>query len=113
MRLAYPDGSPDLAILLNSVAWTPDGDYYWRFYRDGAVQRLLGGRERLGRDPHAWRARLKQRLKTARRVVLSTMPLWQRFGVPATARASLAVYNGQDDVDQLVAGLKTAMRLLG
>ena len=41
------------------------------------------------------------------------MPLWQRFGVPATARASLAVYNGQDDVDQLVAGLKTAMRLLG
>lgn len=67
----------DLAILLNSVAWTPDGDYYWRFYRDGAVQRLLGGRERLGRDPHAWRARLKQRLKTARRVVLSTMPLWQ------------------------------------
>ena len=42
-----------------------------------------------------------------------TMPLWQRFGVPATARASLAVYNGQDDVDQLVAGLKTAMRLLG
>ena len=42
-----------------------------------------------------------------------TMPLWQRFGVPATARASLAVYNGQDDVDQLVTGLKTAMRLLG
>lgn len=41
-----------------------------------------------------------------------TMPLMARFGVPATARASLAVYNGRDDVDQLVAALHKARRLL-
>lgn len=33
------------------------------------------------------------------------MPLMARLGVPATARASLAVYNGRDDVDQLVEAL--------
>jgi cysteine desulfurase / selenocysteine lyase len=41
-----------------------------------------------------------------------TMPLWQRYGVPATARASLSVYNGEDDIDQLVDGLRVAKRLL-
>ncbi|MGQ0621266.1 MAG: SufS family cysteine desulfurase [Panacagrimonas sp.] len=41
-----------------------------------------------------------------------TMPLMARFGVPATARASLAVYNGTDDIDQLVVGLHKAARLL-
>jgi cysteine desulfurase / selenocysteine lyase len=40
-----------------------------------------------------------------------TMPLMERFGVPATARASLAVYNGTDDVDQLVLALRKAHRL--
>lgn len=40
------------------------------------------------------------------------MPLMARFGVPATARASLAVHNGQDDIDQLVAALHKAQRLL-
>lgn len=32
-------------------------------------------------------------------------PLMQRFGVPATARASLALYNTTEDVDALVKGL--------
>lgn len=41
-----------------------------------------------------------------------TMPLWQRFDVPATARASLAVYNNREDIDQLVDALNTAKRLL-
>jgi cysteine desulfurase/selenocysteine lyase len=40
-----------------------------------------------------------------------TMPLMERFGVPATARASLAVYNDRDDIDQLVAGLHKVRRL--
>lgn len=40
-----------------------------------------------------------------------TMPLMARFGVPATARASLAVYNGRDDIDQLVSALHKARRL--
>ncbi len=41
-----------------------------------------------------------------------TMPLMQRFGVSATARASLAIYNGRDDIDQLVAALLKAKKLL-
>jgi cysteine desulfurase/selenocysteine lyase len=40
-----------------------------------------------------------------------TMPLMARFGIPATARASLAVYNGPDDIDQLTAALRKAHRL--
>jgi len=41
------------------------------------------------------------------------MPLMARFGVSGTARASLAIYNGRDDVDQLVRGLEKARRLFG
>ena len=33
------------------------------------------------------------------------MPLMERFGVPATARASLAVYNTREELDALVAGI--------
>jgi cysteine desulfurase/selenocysteine lyase len=32
-------------------------------------------------------------------------PLMERFGLDATARASLALYNDQDDVDALLGGL--------
>ena len=32
-------------------------------------------------------------------------PVMQRFGIPATARASLAIYNTRDDIDALVAGI--------
>jgi cysteine desulfurase / selenocysteine lyase len=32
-------------------------------------------------------------------------PVMQRFGVPATARASLALYNTREEIDTLVAGL--------
>ena len=34
------------------------------------------------------------------------MPLMRRYGVPATSRASLAVYNTRADIDALVAGLR-------
>jgi cysteine desulfurase/selenocysteine lyase len=34
------------------------------------------------------------------------MPLMKRFGVPATARASFSLYNMQDEVDALVAGVR-------
>jgi cysteine desulfurase/selenocysteine lyase len=40
-----------------------------------------------------------------------TMPLMQRFGVPATVRASFAAYNNSEDVEQLVAGLNSVTRL--
>jgi cysteine desulfurase/selenocysteine lyase len=35
-------------------------------------------------------------------------PVMQRFGVPATARASLALYNTPEDIDRLVAGIRRA-----
>ncbi len=34
-----------------------------------------------------------------------TQPLMQRFGIPATARASLALYNTRVEIDRLVAGI--------
>jgi len=37
-----------------------------------------------------------------------TMPIMQRFGVPATARASLAFYNTKEEIDKLVGAIKRA-----
>ena len=39
------------------------------------------------------------------------MPVMERFGVAATARASFALYNDRSDVDRLMAGLKRAVEL--
>ena len=41
------------------------------------------------------------------------MPVMERFGVPATVRASLGLYNDRDDVDALVAGLHKVKELFG
>ena len=38
-------------------------------------------------------------------------PVMDRFGVPATARASLALYNNKNDIDRLVAGLHHASEI--
>jgi len=40
-------------------------------------------------------------------------PLMERFGVPATVRASLACYNTRDEIDALVAALGQAIEVLG
>ncbi len=40
-----------------------------------------------------------------------TMPLMQRFGIPATVRASLAMYNNSEDLRQLEQSLHKARRL--
>lgn len=39
------------------------------------------------------------------------MPLIQRFNVPATLRASLGMYNNEDDIDRFIAALHIAKRL--
>jgi cysteine desulfurase / selenocysteine lyase len=39
------------------------------------------------------------------------MPVMERFGVAATARASFALYNNDDDVDRLLAGLQKAVEI--
>ncbi len=41
------------------------------------------------------------------------MPVMERFGVPATARASLAFYNTQGEIDALVRGLHTVLEVFG
>jgi cysteine desulfurase / selenocysteine lyase len=40
-------------------------------------------------------------------------PVMDRFGIPATARASFAVYNTRDEVDALVNGIGKAREVLG
>ncbi len=40
-------------------------------------------------------------------------PLMERFGVPATVRASFALYNDREDVDALLAGLARVREVLG
>lgn len=40
-------------------------------------------------------------------------PLHDRFGIPASTRASFYLYNDEADVDRLVAGLLTVKKLLG
>jgi cysteine desulfurase/selenocysteine lyase len=39
------------------------------------------------------------------------MPVMDRFGVAATARASFAFYNNYDDIDRLIAGLRKAVEI--
>ena len=39
------------------------------------------------------------------------MPVMERFGVPGTARASLALYNRREDIDALIAALDTVRAL--
>jgi cysteine desulfurase/selenocysteine lyase len=41
-----------------------------------------------------------------------TQPLMERFGVPATVRASFGVYNDFEDVEALVSGLKRVKEFL-
>ena len=41
------------------------------------------------------------------------MPVMERFGIAATARASFALYNDRSDIDRLMAGLKRAVELFG
>ena len=41
-----------------------------------------------------------------------TQPFMDRFGIPGTTRASFAVYNTKEEIDQLVAGLKKVIKIL-
>ncbi len=41
------------------------------------------------------------------------MPVMQRFGLPATARASFALYNTREEVEALAQGIRHAQELLG
>ena len=40
-----------------------------------------------------------------------TQPLMQRFKIPATSRASFAMYNTKEEVDALVTGIKKVLEV--
>jgi cysteine desulfurase/selenocysteine lyase len=42
-----------------------------------------------------------------------TQPVMEHFGVPATTRASMALYNTRDEIDKLVEALGTVNRIFG
>lgn len=42
-----------------------------------------------------------------------TQPLMDRYGIPGTVRASFSFYNTRQEVDQLIKGIETAVRMLG
>jgi cysteine desulfurase/selenocysteine lyase len=37
----------------------------------------------------------------------------ERYGIPATARASLALYNTKEEIDTLVSGIKKVQEVFG
>jgi cysteine desulfurase/selenocysteine lyase len=39
------------------------------------------------------------------------MPVMEFFGIPGTARASLALYNNKDDIDRLIVAIGKAQEL--
>ncbi len=39
-------------------------------------------------------------------------PLMDRFGIPCTTRASFAVYNTKEEIDELISGLRKAIKML-
>jgi len=41
-----------------------------------------------------------------------TQPLMDRFCIPGTVRASIALYNTKEDIDTLVAGVQRAAAML-
>jgi cysteine desulfurase/selenocysteine lyase len=41
------------------------------------------------------------------------MPVMQRFGVPATTRASFAFYNTREEIDVLATAIRRALKVFG
>jgi cysteine desulfurase/selenocysteine lyase len=41
------------------------------------------------------------------------MPVMQRFGVPATTRASFAFYNTREEIDVLASAIQKVLKVFG
>ncbi len=78
---------------------------------DGRVGSLSFADKRV--HPHDLATILDQRGVAIRAGHHCAQPLHRRFGLIASARASFYLYNGRDDVDALVDGLREARRYLG
>jgi cysteine desulfurase / selenocysteine lyase len=94
--LARLDGVPGLHV------------YGPRHGRSGSVAFTLEGIH-----PHDLSSILDSRGIAIRAGHHCTMPVHERLGLPATARASFYLYNTREDVDALIAGLEYARTLFG
>ena len=56
--------------------------------------------------------RVKSKSSSSGRAMMD-FPLLQRFGIPATARASFGLYNTREEVDALVMGIRKVQEVLG
>jgi cysteine desulfurase/selenocysteine lyase len=65
-----------------------------------------------GAHPHDVGTLLDQQGVAVRTGHHCTMPLMQRLGVPGTVRASLSIYNTQDDVDRFIVALEKVRTFL-
>jgi cysteine desulfurase/selenocysteine lyase len=97
-------------------------DYAMRALRDIPGARVIGtAREKIGilsfmldgAHPHDVGTILDHEGVAIRTGHHCAMPLMQRFGVPATARASFALYNTREDVDALIRGIHRVRELFG
>lgn len=77
-------------------------------HRAGAVSFVLDGIH-----PHDVGTILDQEGIAVRTGHHCAQPLMERFGVPATVRASLAFYNTKEDIDRLVAGIYKVKEFMG
>ena len=66
-----------------------------------------------GIHPHDVATVLDHRRRRVRAGHHCAMPLHERLGVPASARASFHCYSVREDVDALVAGLHHARKVFG
>ena len=78
------------------------------FERGGAVSFVVDGLH-----PHDVGQVLDDRGVAVRVGHHCAWPVCRRFGVPATTRASFYVYNGTDDLDALVDGIRAAQQFFG
>ncbi|WP_039058237.1 cysteine desulfurase SufS [Enterobacter sp. Bisph1] len=93
---------------LNALAEVPDLTLYGPAQRKGAIAFNLGKHHAY--DVGSFLDNYGIAVRTGHHCA---MPLMAFYGVPAMCRASLVMYNTEEEVDRLVAGLKRIHQLLG
>ena len=97
-----------MAYALAEMASVPDITLYGPAHRQGVIAFNLGKHHAY--DVGSFLDNYGVAVRTGHHCA---MPLMAFYNVPAMCRASLAIYNTQEEVDRLVAGLKRIHQLLG
>jgi len=97
-----------MAYALAEMATVPDITLYGPAQRQGVIAFNLGKHHAY--DVGSFLDNYGVAVRTGHHCA---MPLMAFYNVPAMCRASLAIYNTQEEVDRLVAGLKRIHQLLG